>query len=113
MRAVQIDHAYPTNAIAEKHEIFTEQTRTHWATFGLYVFRKSHRPPIASKHFARGRAGANASDPFVIFFGQHEKCLYLWNVPTVPAVPMVPIVSTGRIADGWNCWNNWNGWNLL
>jgi hypothetical protein len=67
MGAVQIDHAKPSVAVAKENKIFAEQARANRTAFGFYMFRKTHRPPVAAQHFAGRGSRPNAGDQFVFF----------------------------------------------
>jgi hypothetical protein len=60
----------------EQHQVFAQNPYKLGRILSAYVRRDSNRMPIAAQQFSGRRTGANASEHFVFFSGQHFAFLF-------------------------------------
>src|SRR5947207_6777022 len=77
MRAVLVQHAEFSVAVAEDHEVFAHQARLDRRAIPLGDFvRKTDRQPVATHDAAHRRGTLDAAEKLVLFPGQHFAAKY-------------------------------------
>ena len=77
MRAVLVQHAEFSVAVAEDHQVFAHQARLDRRAVPLGdFFRKTDRQPVATHDAAHRRGTLDAAEKLVLFPGQHFAAKY-------------------------------------